>query len=78
MDDELPGVGGQLALEAALSSSAFTATLEILSRLKRLTRATGPTGQIRRFKRNNLVTYLNVEESAITSHPVSMKVNWHV
>jgi hypothetical protein len=65
-----------MALEATLSSSSFTATLEILSRLKNLSRAKGPTGQIRRFKQDSLMTYLNVEESAGTSHPVSMKVNW--
>lgn len=69
-------LGGDVSLKAMLSKSALSASLRALSGLRNLSRAPGPSGNLRRLKQGELTMYLNVEESASSLHPVSMKVNW--
>ncbi|KAI1608029.1 fatty acid oxygenase [Exophiala viscosa] len=68
--------GGELSLRAMLSRSALSASLQVLCGLENLRRTPGPTGSLRRLRQGYLTTYLNVEENASCSHPVSMKVDW--
>ncbi|KIV80968.1 hypothetical protein PV11_08425 [Exophiala sideris] len=76
-EDAMPTAwGGELSLGVMLSDSALSASLQVLSGLKNLSRAPGPTGTLRRLRQGDLTTYLNLEESASSSHPVSMKVDW--
>ncbi|KAK4948051.1 hypothetical protein LTR10_013105 [Elasticomyces elasticus] len=76
-EDAMPTAwGGELSLGVMLSDSALSASLQVLSGLKTLSRAPGPTGTLRRLRQGDLTTYLNLEESASSSHPVSMKVDW--
>lgn len=47
-----------------------------MTQLQGLRRADGLVGELRTLRRNDLITYLNKEESMSFPHPLSMKIDW--
>ena len=64
--------------DSQLAGVTASAALQVVCDLEKLGRAVGPMGTIRRLKKDGTTNYLNVEESAVSTFPVSMTIQWEV
>ncbi|KAJ9608132.1 hypothetical protein H2200_007120 [Cladophialophora chaetospira] len=67
---------GGRGLEDKLAAFTAQVALRAVCELKDVRRAAGPTGRLRRLKQGAEINYLNVEESAVSMDPRSMKICW--
>ncbi|KIV98212.1 hypothetical protein, variant [Exophiala mesophila] len=69
-------LGPEVLLEKRLLDHGFSATFEKLAKLNKIGRAAGATGRLRRIEVDNMIKYLNLEESKTVSYPVAFKIDW--
>ncbi len=76
----LPSLIGSQAdaesLEGKLAAWTAETAVKVICGLKEVRRAAGPAGKLRRLEEGDETNYLNVEESAVSMFPVTMKISW--